>query len=54
MPPFSDSQNANAKANSAKATRAHYQHHPPEIDWDAAIARLQEMLDSLDAKRRRT
>ena len=52
MSPFSDSQNANAKASSAAAKKAHHDYIPPVIDWDEAIARLQEMLDNIDAKRK--
>jgi hypothetical protein len=54
MPPFSDSQNANAKRNSAAAKKAHHDYVPPVIDWDEYIARVKEMLDNIDKKRRRT
>ncbi|MCV7232783.1 MULTISPECIES: hypothetical protein [Mycobacterium] len=41
---------ANARRNSAKATRERHQRDQPQFDWDKAIASLKAMLDKLEAR----
>jgi hypothetical protein len=45
---MSEAQAANARANSAKASKERHQREKTEINWDSAIAKLGKMLDDME------
>jgi hypothetical protein len=50
LKPLSETQRANARANSAKEAKERHLRPKTEINWDDAIARLKKMLDDMEAE----